>query len=77
MRYVITKYWNLYYADVNIKHNKALLLFRNDAHNHKITGILKQLKIPTVASPCTAHPHKSRVCCHDIDHVMNDDNIES
>jgi hypothetical protein len=28
---------------------KALLLFHNDAHNHKITGILKQLKIPTVA----------------------------
>jgi hypothetical protein len=25
---------------------KALLLFHNDAHNHKITGILKQLKIP-------------------------------
>jgi hypothetical protein len=25
---------------------KALLLFHNDAHNHKITGILKLLKIP-------------------------------
>jgi hypothetical protein len=23
---------------------KALLLFHNDAHDHKITGILKQLK---------------------------------
>jgi hypothetical protein len=31
---------------------KALLLFHNDAHNHKITGILKQLKIPTVAPTC-------------------------
>jgi hypothetical protein len=28
---------------------KALLLSHNDAHNHKMTGILKQLKIPTVA----------------------------
>jgi hypothetical protein len=27
---------------------KALLLFHNDAHNHKITGILKQLNILTV-----------------------------
>jgi hypothetical protein len=27
----------------NLQH-KALLLFHNDAHNHKITGILKQLK---------------------------------
>jgi hypothetical protein len=26
---------------------KALLLFHKDAHNHKITGILKQLKIRT------------------------------
>jgi hypothetical protein len=31
---------------------KALLLFHNDAHNHKITGILKQLKIPMVAPTC-------------------------
>jgi hypothetical protein len=31
---------------------KPLLLFHNDAHNHKITGILKQLKIPTVAPTC-------------------------
>jgi hypothetical protein len=28
---------------------KALLLFHNDAHNYKITRILKQLKIPTFA----------------------------
>jgi hypothetical protein len=27
---------------------KALLLFHNDAHNHKITGILKQLKITRI-----------------------------
>jgi hypothetical protein len=33
-------------------HIKALLLFHNDAHNHKITGILKQLKILTVAPTC-------------------------
>jgi hypothetical protein len=31
---------------------KALLLFHNDAYNHKITGILKQLKIPTIAPTC-------------------------
>jgi hypothetical protein len=31
---------------------KALLLFHIDTHNHKITGILKQLKIPTVAQTC-------------------------
>jgi hypothetical protein len=31
---------------------KALLLFHSDAHNHKITGILKQLKILTVALKC-------------------------
>jgi hypothetical protein len=31
---------------------KALLLFHKDAHNHKITGILKQLKILTVAPTC-------------------------
>jgi hypothetical protein len=35
-----------------INNIKALLLFHNDAHNHKITGILKQLKIPTVAPTC-------------------------
>jgi hypothetical protein len=28
----------------------ALLLFHNDAHNHKITGILKQLKIKKLFS---------------------------
>jgi hypothetical protein len=31
---------------------KALLLFHNDANNNKITGILKELKIPTVAPTC-------------------------
>jgi hypothetical protein len=31
---------------------KALLLLHNDANNHKITGILKQLKIPMVAPTC-------------------------
>jgi hypothetical protein len=25
----------------------------------------------------TAHPHNRLVCCHDIDRVMNDDDIES
>jgi hypothetical protein len=35
-----------------INNIKALLLFHNDAHNHKITGILKELKIPTVAPTC-------------------------
>jgi hypothetical protein len=29
---------------VNFCNFKALLLFHNDAHNHKITGILKNLK---------------------------------
>jgi hypothetical protein len=28
----------------NISHFKALFIFHNDAHNYKITGILKQLK---------------------------------
>jgi hypothetical protein len=32
--------------------SKHFLLFHNDAHNHKITGILKQLKIPTVTPTC-------------------------
>jgi hypothetical protein len=31
---------------------QSTFLFHNDAHNHKITGILKQLKIPTVAPTC-------------------------
>jgi hypothetical protein len=31
---------------------KARLLSHNDAHNYKITGILKLLKIPTVAPTC-------------------------
>jgi hypothetical protein len=31
---------------INLRYtSKALLLFQNNAHNHKITGILKQLKI--------------------------------
>jgi hypothetical protein len=34
---------------------KALLLFHNDAHNHKITEILKKLKIPTVAPFSTVY----------------------
>jgi hypothetical protein len=43
----------LYYSVNTIKQSKsALLLFHNDAHDHKITGILKQLKIPTVAPTC-------------------------
>jgi hypothetical protein len=25
---------------------------------------------------CTAHPHNRLVCCHDIDNVMNDEDIE-
>jgi hypothetical protein len=24
----------------------------------------------------TAHPHNRLVCCHDIDHVINDEDIE-
>jgi hypothetical protein len=35
--------------------NKALLLFHNDAHNHKITGILKQLKIPRSLRHVSVH----------------------
>jgi hypothetical protein len=104
--------------------SKHFLLFHNDGHNYKITGILKQLKFqrslrhvsvhagtiirepflclakttvwfyilvvydvvnvmaayqPVVrvcSTPCTAHPHNRLVCCHDIDHVINDEDIE-
>jgi hypothetical protein len=34
---------------------KALLLFHNDAHNHKITEILKQLKIPRSLQHVSVH----------------------
>jgi hypothetical protein len=34
---------------------KALLLFHNDAHNHKITVILKQLKIPRSLRHVSVH----------------------
>jgi hypothetical protein len=82
-----------------INNIKALFIFHNDAHNHKITGILKQLKFRrslrhvsvnagttirepffvlsfVLSLPCTAHPHNRLVCCHDIDHVTNDEDIE-
>jgi hypothetical protein len=40
--------------------SKHFLFFHNDAHNYKIT----------------AHPHNRLVCCHDIDHVIIDEDIE-
>jgi hypothetical protein len=68
---------------------KALFIFHNDAHNYKITGILKQLKIPTVTQTCfgsrrnhyqgaifVLYPHNRLVRCHDIDHVTNDEDIQ-
>jgi hypothetical protein len=40
----------------------------------------KSLHVCTVhrpSPPCTAHPHNRLICCRDIDHVMNDEDIES
>jgi hypothetical protein len=37
--------------------------------------IIFPLEFPS--PPCTAHPHYRLVCCHAIDHVMNDEDIES
>jgi hypothetical protein len=68
----------------------ALFIFHNYAHSYKITGILKQLKFrrslrhvsvhagTIIREPFlyTAHPHDRLVCCHDIDHVTNDEDIE-
>jgi hypothetical protein len=34
---------------------KALFIFHNDAHNHKITGILKQLKFRHSLQHVTVH----------------------
>jgi hypothetical protein len=56
-----------------INNIKALLLFHNDAHNH--TSLLCGCAVHGVQ--CTAHLHNRLVCCHDIDHVMNDEDIES
>ena len=53
----------------------TFLLLQTDAYNYKIIGILKQLKF--LPPPCTAHLHYRLVCGHDIDHVSNDEHIES
>ena len=56
---------------------KALFfIIPTDARNYKIIGMLKTIKIPTVAPkcvPCTARLHNRLVCRHNIDHVINDE----
>jgi len=73
---------------VHQQYRDTFLLFQTDAHNYKIIGILKQLKlrlslehvsvhagtiIRVLSPPCTAHLHNRQVCRHDIDHVSNDE----
>ena len=77
----------IYINSTNIQ--STFLLFQTDAHDYKIIGILKQLKfrlslrhVQFLPPPCTAHLHSMAlllqlVCRHDIDHVSNDEHIES
>jgi len=46
-----------------ISTSEALFINPTDAHNYKITGMLKEYRTP-------AH---SLICRHDIDHVINDE----
>jgi len=65
--------------------SKHFFIIPTDAHNYKITEMLKQLKIPIIAPTCFGprrnhHPSSTvyctlahrLVCRHDIDHVSND-----
>jgi len=45
---------------------KALFIIPNDAHNYKITGMLKTFKIPTIARTCFGsrrNHHKGAISC--------------
>ena len=46
--------------------SKRFLLFQLMHNNYKIIGMLKTIKIPTIA-----HLHNRLVCRHNIDHVIN------
>jgi hypothetical protein len=37
---------------------------------HRASGWLRN------SPPCTTHPHNRLVCCHDIDRVINNEDIE-
>ena len=57
---------------------KALFIITTDAHNYKITGMLKQLKFRqllrhAVQACGTARLHSRLVWRHAIDHVINDE----
>jgi hypothetical protein len=57
IRYPKYKIFELFkYIYMNLQHRiKELSLFHNDAHNHKITVILKQLKIPRSLRHVSVH----------------------
>jgi hypothetical protein len=40
--------------DIN-RHIKTLFIIPTDEHNYKITGMLKTIKIPTIAPTCFVH----------------------
>jgi hypothetical protein len=51
---------------------KALLIIPTDAHNYKITGGEGSSLLHRVQHT----PHNRLVCCHDIDHVIIEEDIE-
>ena len=49
-----------------IKSIKVLFIIPTDAHNYKIIGMLKTIKIPTIASPCFGsrrNHHQGAISC--------------
>ena len=49
-----------------INSNKALFINPTDAHNYKITGMLKTIKIPTIALTCFGsrrNHHQGAISC--------------
>ena len=56
--------------------SKTLFIIPTDAHNYKITGMLKTIKIPIIAPTCFGsrrNHHQGAISCHDTDHVINDE----
>jgi hypothetical protein len=79
-----------YYSTLDNLATQIVFILINKDQRDKTDGTVQERYQETCQKPrghflhvCTVHqqfpspPHNRLVCCHDIDHVMNDEDIES
>jgi hypothetical protein len=58
--------YNLHVCTVHQQYQSTFLLFQTEAHNYKIIGMLKTIKIPTIAPTCFGsrrNHHQGAISC--------------